>query len=141
MEQGKSKISSLFVVVLLLFTVFCATYWLFSLITFNYKFYVACVLVSGINVIAMIARRFWKPSVIEEIGIGLGIIVGGLLLGFYDWAFFAFFCIYCWFIIRLLVWLMTLRDTRQVATCIPALVALLISGIIGCWMTGRVIGL
>lgn len=126
---------------LLILVVICATFWLFSFVAFDMKFYWACSIVMVINISGIILRKFWKPSIVEEIGIGLAVIVAVLFLGLYDWAFFAFFCIYCWFILRLFYWVSKLKTAKKMSVCIPAMVTLLVSGVIGYWMTGRMIGL
>lgn len=128
-------------IVLMALVIVCATFWLASFIAFDNKFNWACLAVAVVNVIAVFARKYWRPSIIEEVGIGLAVIVALLLAGFYDWAFFVFFCIYCWFIIRVVNWFITLQTAKKLATCIPAIITLLASGMLGYWATGRMIGL
>lgn len=135
------NIMDMVAIVLLALVIVSATFWLASFIAFDNKFYLACLAVAAVNVVAVFVRKYWRPSVIEEVGIGLAIIVALLLAGFYDWAFFAFFCIYCWFIIRLVNWFIRLQTAKKLATCIPAVITLLASGVLGYWATGKMIGL
>lgn len=126
---------------LLLLAIVFALLWLVSFISFDSKFVWACAVVSITNIVAISLLKYWKPSIVEEIGIGLFIVVALLSSGLYDWAFFAFFCVYCWFIIRLINWQMGLMEQYHVSTIIPMTLILLISGGLGYWATVKIIGI
>lgn len=123
---------------LLLLAIIFATLWLSSFLAFDGKFFIACIAVGVTNTLAVFLLKYWKPCIIEEIGVGLFIVVALLLSNLYDWAFFAIFCVYCWFIIRLISWQMELMDQYRVSTVIPMTLILLISGGIGYWITGKI---